>query len=665
MFISIRTKLLLYIIPVILIIAMILAAVVFVITMNTMQTEACKLSQEILRKQANKFDAELKSYRAVAQTIVDFMDAYKGKDRKEVSSFLYNTLISNPGALGTYVAFEPNAFDGKDKLFLKDSVSYFGRFGLYWNRIKGEPSVMAAFTPLSAEQNNWEWYDIPRANNAMTIMEPYLDEGVLMTSWIAPIHYGKTSVGVGGVDISLKKIDEEIGAFKAYDNGYMFLLSQSGVFMSFKDKEYIGTKTVTDFGKANKNKLYETFMDTIRKNTEGMFETTDPLLGKNTTVFYTSIPSTRWTLVMVVPTGEMYSTAYTLLLIFSLAGFISIILIIGSIWVFSSRLFKPIQEVATMMDQADLNITMAMHREDEIGRLTQSFDKFIGSVRNVLLELMEVMNTLMTSAKEISASTESISNEANNQTAQTSGAASAIEEMTRTIQQTAENAGNTKETTIQAQQTAQEAIHVIDSAVTGMNRIAESIKKSSDVIQVLSTSSLQIGKITEIITEFTKQTNLIALNASVEAVRAGDKGKGFAIVANEIQKLSERIGRSALEISELISKMQKNVMEVVSFMEDSRNDVDTGLSSVDRARNALQQIVDALQNLNKMISEIAIASNEQSSASEQVSENVKSVNAATQQIAGSIRQIAQAADYLNNLTDRLQTLTGYFKLDRK
>ena len=235
--------------------------------------------------------------------------------------------------------------------------------------------------------------------------------------------------------------------------------------------------------------------------------------------------------------------------------------------------------------------------------------------------------------------------------------------MTRTIQQNAQNSTATKDMAIEAQMAASDAMHVIDQTVAGMTRIAESSKKSTEMMQALSLSSAQIGKITQIITEVTKQTNLIALNASVEAVRAGDKGKGFAVVAYEIQKLAERTGKSTLEINELITKMQNNVQEVTGLMENGRTEAEHGLSATERAKSTLQQIVDTVQNLAKMISQIAVASNEQSNASTQVADNIKGVNSATQQIAGSIRQIANAADDLEKLTQQLQVLVSYFKLD--
>ena len=663
MYLSIRTRLIIYIIPIIVVIAVLAAVVSYNVLYNNVQKLSREQLKDTARRYAAQFNAEMRTNAAIAYTIVNVMEQYKGKDRNEVGAFLKAILDQHPKLLGTYVAFEPNMFDGKDRLYLKDTLSYFGRFGLYWNRVYGPELVKAAFTPLEPGQPEWDWYTIPRDADSMVIMEPYVDEGVIMTSCIAPIKYNGTFAGVGGVDVLLNDIDKEITGIKVMENGYAFLISRDGMLVSFKEKDYVGKKTIIDFGNDKQHKLFQTLLDSIRLKPEGQVDFIDPFIGSDAVLQYAPVETGHWTFAVVAAKSDMFSTVNTILFVIGAIGVVTIFLILMTIIILSGKFSKPIWNVATMMDQANLNTVMNLQREDEIGYMARSFDKFIASVRKTLIELMHATNALSASAKEISASTDQIAGEARKQTEQTSGAASAIEEMTRTIQQNAQNSTATKDMAVEAQMAASDAMHVIDQTVAGMTRIAESSKKSTEMMQALSLSSAQIGKITQIITDVTKQTNLIALNASVEAVRAGDKGKGFAVVAYEIQKLAERTGKSTLEINELITKMQTNVQEVTGLMENGRTEAEHGLSATERAKSTLQQIVDTVQNLAKMISQIAVASNEQSNASTQVADNIKGVNSATQQIAGSIRQIANAADDLEKLTQQLQVLVSYFKLD--
>ncbi len=663
MYFSIRTRLILYIIPVIIIIAVLAAVISYNVLYQNVQTISREQLKDTARRYAAQFDADMKTNKAIAYTIVNVMEHYKGKDRNEVGTYLKAILDQHPKLLGTYVAFEPNIFDGKDRLYLKDTLSYYGRFGLYWNRVYGPESVKACFTPLEPGQPEWDWYAIPRDADSMVVMEPYLDEGVIMTSCIAPIHYDGKFAGIGGVDILLNDIDTIISEIKVMDQGYAFLISREGKLVSFREKKYIGDSTIADFGNNRQNRIFQTLMDSIRVKPEGQIDFIDPFIGSDAVLQYAPVETGHWTFAVVAAKSDIFATVYAIVAVIGIIGAATILLILLTIIFLSGKFSKPIWHIATMMDQANLNMVMNIRREDEIGYMSRSFDKFVGSVRKVLIELMHASNTLSASAKEISASTDQIALEARKQSAQTAGAATAIEEMTRTIYQNAQNTAATKDMAVETHLAASDAMQVIDQTVSGMNKIAESVKKTSETIHALSLSSAQIGKITQIITEVTKQTNLIALNASVEAVRAGDKGKGFTVVAYEIQKLAERTGKSTLEINELIAKMQSHVQEVTGLMESGKSEVEQGLASTDRARNALQQIVDTVQKLTNMISQIAVASNEQSTASEQVAENIKGVDSATQQIAGSIRQIANASEDLEKLTGQLQILVSYFKLE--
>lgn len=662
MYLSIRTRLMIYILPTILVISLTLGIMGYHILSRRLED----LSQEQLRHMADnhagQLNTDIQSYRAMVSTMTSFLDHYKGKNREEISAFLKSLLEQHPKLLGTFVAYEPNAFDNKDRFYLKDPLSYYGRFSVYWNRIKGPVTVKAAFTPLEPGQPEWEWYTLPRDADSMIIMEPYFDEGVMMTSCISPIHQDGRFIGVAGVDILLKDLHREIQNIPVFDNGHAFLISRNGLFMSFRDSAYLGEKTITDYGNARQHKIYQTLLDSIRLKKKNFISFYDPVIGSDAVMVYTPIPAAQWTLVLVASRSDILETANTLLEITGIMGFVLLVLFILIIYIYSGRFVRPIWQISSTMDTADINTKILLHREDEIGFLAASFNKFIESVRRTVMALKQATNTLSASAKEISASTDQIAVEAKNQTAQTSNAAASVEEINRATHHNAQNAVATKDMSIETQLAAEDALHVIDQAVGGMNKIAGSIKKSHQMMQELNLSSAQIGRIVHFITEITKQTNLIALNASVEAVRAGDKGKGFAVVASEIQKLADRTGRSTLEINELITKIQNDINETSHLMETSRSETEQGIVAADRARNALQQIVDLSQNLSKMIAQIAATSQEQINATDQLALNIKNVDAATQQIAGSILQIARAADDLEELTRRLQILVGYFKL---
>jgi len=195
-----------------------------------------------------------------------------------------------------------------------------------------------------------------------------------------------------------------------------------------------------------------------------------------------------------------------------------------------------------------------------------------------------------------------------------------------------------------------------------MKSIAEVVRKSSNTVQELGKSSNQIGEIISVIDDIADQTNLLALNAAIEAARAGEQGRGFAVVADEVRKLAERTTKATKEIASMIKKIQVDTQGAVKAMEEGTQKVDEGISHADKAGVSLREIVQLSQEVTTMISQIVAASSQQASASEQISHNIEIINTTTEQTAQGIQQIAKAAEELNKFTDRLYQLLEKFKL---
>jgi methyl-accepting chemotaxis protein len=195
-----------------------------------------------------------------------------------------------------------------------------------------------------------------------------------------------------------------------------------------------------------------------------------------------------------------------------------------------------------------------------------------------------------------------------------------------------------------------------------MKRIADVVNRSAETVKALGNSSNQIGEIIVVIDDIADQTNLLALNAAIEAARAGEQGRGFAVVADEVRKLAERTTKATKEISGMIKSIQADTAGAVSSMEEGTHEVDSGIKLADRAGASLREIVGMIQNLTDMVAQIASASEQQSSASEQISKNVDAISKVTGETASGTQQVARAAEDLNRLTENLQQLVSKFKL---
>ena len=327
-----------------------------------------------------------------------------------------------------------------------------------------------------------------------------------------------------------------------------------------------------------------------------------------------------------------------------------------------SRPLKELAGQAEIIASGDLTVQVNQQSKDEVGQLAASFKTMVGNLRQTIGQVGEASAAVASASSQISSSTEEMSAGAQEQNSQASEVASAVEEMTKTIVENSRNASNTADTAKNAKNAAEEGGKVVDETVVGMKRIADVVNRSAETVKALGKSSDQIGEIIGVIDDIADQTNLLALNAAIEAARAGEQGRGFAVVADEVRKLAERTTKATKEIAGMIKTIQADTSGAVESMEEGTKEVDNGIKLADKAGASLKEIVGLIQNLTDMVSQIAAASEEQSSASEQISKNVEGISSVTNQSAAGIQQIARAAEDLNRLTENQQSLVAKFKL---
>lgn len=358
-------------------------------------------------------------------------------------------------------------------------------------------------------------------------------------------------------------------------------------------------------------------------------------------------------------------------IVFSIAFLVVLVIAIAvSVWIVR-LVTRPVQELAHQSErlaEGDLSVVEAPEIEaildvkDEIGDLARSFQKMVSNLRETVHQLIDASSAVASASSEISSSTEEMAAGAQEQTSQAGEVASAVEKMTKTIVENSKNASDTAGTAKEAKIAAEQGGRVVEETVEGMKQIAEVVRKSAGTVQELGKSSDQIGEIISVIDDIADQTNLLALNAAIEAARAGEQGRGFAVVADEVRKLAERTTKATKEIAGMIKKIQTDTKGAVESMEEGTMKVDAGIHLADKAGVSLQEIVEISQKVTDMVTQIAAASEQQSSASEQISKNVEGISAVTGETAQGTQQIARAADDLNRLTENLQQLVGKFKL---
>ena len=312
--------------------------------------------------------------------------------------------------------------------------------------------------------------------------------------------------------------------------------------------------------------------------------------------------------------------------------------------------------------EGDLTVRLDADHDDEIGRLYTGFNRAVATMRDLLGRVRQTVETTAQAVERITSSTEELAAGVQEQSSQATEVAAAVEEMTCTIVENAKNAQHTASTASANGQAAEAGGAVVQQTVAKIREIASIVSTSAETVERLGASSEQIGAIVSVIDEIADQTNLLALNAAIEAARAGEQGRGFAVVADEVRKLAERTTSATKEIAAMIKGIQAETDEAVKAMQRGTKEVEEGIRLADEAGVALGEIVTGAQNTVDMIQQIAAASDEQSTTSEQISRSVESISTVSAESAEGIAEIAHSGDRLHRMTDELRALLARFRM---
>jgi methyl-accepting chemotaxis protein len=326
----------------------------------------------------------------------------------------------------------------------------------------------------------------------------------------------------------------------------------------------------------------------------------------------------------------------------------------------------PIEEASAVLEnmaKADFRKRVTGNYFGDYELIKNNVNKVVDSLHDLISKLAQSTENLSGASVQISSSTEEMAAGAQEQSSQITEVASAVEEMTKTIMETSRNSSLASEASNNAGNIAKEGGKVVEETIKGMVRIAAVVQKSSDTVQALGKSSDQIGEIVQVINDIADQTNLLALNAAIEAARAGEQGRGFAVVADEVRKLAERTTKATKEIAVMIKQIQKDTSEAVEAMKKGKEEADHGKVMADKAGESLRDIILGADKVVDLITQVAVASEEQSATSEEISKNIEAISTVTKESTSGIQQIARAAEDLNNLTSVIEELVGEFKIN--
>ncbi len=311
----------------------------------------------------------------------------------------------------------------------------------------------------------------------------------------------------------------------------------------------------------------------------------------------------------------------------------------------------------------DLTVVLSHDSEDDIGRLFQGFSYAADNIRTMVVNVSEAVQTTASSTAEIAASIEEMSTGASQQSEQAGNVAAAVMEMTSNIIDSNRAMALAVDKARTAGGSAKHGGEVVVQTIEGMNRIADVVQKSATTVQELGRSSEEIGEIVQVINDIADQTNLLALNAAIEAARAGEQGRGFAVVADEVRKLAERTAEATKQIGTMIKRIQRETAGAVSAMKLGTEEVENGKKLADKAGDSLKEIITVSEDVQMIISQLAGASAQQETTSEDIARNIQNISLVASESNRAIEQVAHATDDLSRLTMILQDLLSKFNTE--
>ncbi|WP_339388878.1 methyl-accepting chemotaxis protein [Vibrio caribbeanicus] len=464
-------------------------------------------------------------------------------------------------------------------------------------------------------------------------------------------------MSMSGLSKSMDDMVKLLNGFNIEDTGFVFLADSSGVVQIHRDRSKSQTAMNSLFGRES-DKLLD-------KNNFNLIET--EYQGKKVFVASQYVPTMDWFVIGVAPVAEVFSDLNNVAKQMMITTIVVAGLFILMGLFLANSIVRPIRNIAARFvalgrGDGDLSQRITIEGNDEIGQLSEGFNGFIEKIHQSMKEVASTSGALQTAADGVSVKANTTHDNSQIQRDQTIQVVAAINQMGATISEIASNAATAAETAGQASDNTQMGQDVVGKAKDAIGRLAKDIENTGIVVEKLASTTNEIGSILGVIRDISEQTNLLALNAAIEAARAGEQGRGFAVVADEVRNLASRTADSTEEIQKMINQLQTDAKDAVTAMEAGKTVTHEGVSSSDEAVEVLVSISERIHDISDRNTQVATATEEQSTVVHTINQNIEEINAINEATTGTAEELAAASLELKDLSSRLDTLVGSFKL---
>ncbi|VVQ03128.1 Methyl-accepting chemotaxis protein PctA [Pseudomonas fluorescens] len=502
------------------------------------------------------------------------------------------------------------------------------------------------------------WYKGAENSSTPTLTEPYIDAatGQTIISMATASKKAGQSVGVVGGDLSLQTLIDTLSARDFDGMGYAFLVSADGKILVHPEKALV-MKSLSEAYPQNTPRISRDFSE-VQVDGKTRIVTFTPIKG---------LPSVNWYIGLSIDKEKAFSMLSEFRASAVIATVISVAIIIALLGMLIRILIQPLHVMTRAMadiadGEGDLTKRLTIVNHDEFGTLGTAFNRFVERIHGSIREVCSATGQVNEVALRVVAASNSSMFNSDQQASRTSSVAAAINQLGAAAQEIARNAAQASNQASDARNLAEDGQHVVERSIAAMNQLSSMLSASSSNIESLNSKTVNIGQILEVITSISQQTNLLALNAAIEAARAGEAGRGFAVVADEVRNLAHRTQESAQQVQTMIEELQVGARESVSTMSDSQRHSQDSVEIANLAGERLSSVTRRIGEIDGMNQSVATATEEQTAVVESINVDITEINTLNQEGVENLQSTLRACADLEQQAARLKQLVGSFRI---